>query len=131
MMVKINPSVTLELKSGQTITIDLDEAHEVIKGLSKFIQEDSRYAAKASTKKGRKSTKRGGTGIPSISEAKKDEIIKHVNKKISKTPRTLSNLLKGISYVPNHLPAIRQAVESQKGIEKRIIGKRTYYLAKE
>ncbi len=130
-MVRINPSVTLELKSGQTITIDLDEAQEVIKGLTKLIQDDSRHAAKVNMKRGRKNAKRGTAGVPSISDAKKDEIIRHVNKKISKTPRTLSNLLKGISYVPNHLPAIRQAVESQKGIDKKIIGKRTYYLAKE
>lgn len=65
-----------------------------------------------------------------MSEAKKNEIMKHINKKISKTPRTLSSLLKGVSYVPNHLPTIRQAVESQKSIDKKIIGKRTYYLTK-
>ncbi|HEX7032946.1 MAG TPA: hypothetical protein VF172_08105 [Nitrososphaera sp.] len=129
-MVRINPSVTLELKSGQTITIDLDEAQEIIKGLTKFVQDGSNHAAKANIKKGRKNAKRGATGAPGMSEAKKNEIIRHVNKKISKTPKTLSNLLKGVSYVPNHLPAIRQAVENEKGIDKRIIGKRTYYLAR-
>ncbi|MEW6603347.1 MAG: hypothetical protein AB1351_01510 [Thermoproteota archaeon] len=131
-MVRISPSVTLELKSGQTITIDIDEAQEIIRGLAKFVQSENGQTARAGTKRGRKNAKRGSTSsIPSLSEAKKEEIIKHVNKKVSKTPKTLSNLLKGVSYVPNHLPAIRQAVESQKGIDKRVIGKRTYYLAKE
>lgn len=128
-MVRISPSVTLELKSGQTVTIDIDEAQEIIRGLAKFVQGDSGNAAKAILKE-RKNTRKGSTSIPKMSEAKKNEIIRHVNKKISKTPRTLSNLLKGISYVPNHLPTIRQAVESQKSIDKKIIGKRTYYLAK-
>ncbi len=128
-MVRISPSVTLELKSGQTITIDIDEAQEVIRGLAKFVQGDNGHA-KASIKKVRKNARKDSVSIPNMSEAKKNEIMKHINKKISKTPRTLSSLLKGVSYVPNHLPTIRQAVESQKSIDKKIIGKRTYYLTK-
>ncbi|HXG05786.1 MAG TPA: hypothetical protein VNI77_00485 [Nitrososphaera sp.] len=124
-MVRINPSVTLELRNGQMVTIDLDEAQEIIKGLTKLVYGEINHAAKANMKKSRKEAKISTTGVPS--ETKMNEIIRHINKKISKTPRTLSNLLKGVSYAPNHLPAIRQAVESQKGIDKKIIGKRTYY----
>ena len=119
-MVKINPSITLELKGGKMITIDLDEAHEVIKGLARFVQGGNGHAARKKSKNTRK-------GSTQMSEAKKAEIIKHVNKRLSSKPRTLSNLLKGISYVPNNLPAIRQLVEGQPRVSKRMIGKRMYY----
>jgi hypothetical protein len=130
-MVKISPSVTLVLeKSGQTITIDLDEAQQIIKGLSKFVQEGNNHAGKtpqAGVKKGRK---KGRAMVPRMSETKKNEILKHVSKKLSARPRTLSNLLKGVSYVPNNLPMIRAMIENQDNVAKKVIGKRTYYSKK-
>jgi hypothetical protein len=130
-MVKISPSVTLVLeKSGQTITIDLDEARQIIKGLSKFVQEGNSHAGKipqAGVKKGRK---KGLAMVPRMSETKKNEILKHVSKKLSARPRTLSNLLRGVSYVPNNLPMIRAMIENQDNVAKKVIGKRTYYSKK-
>jgi hypothetical protein len=124
-MVKVSPSVTLELKSGQTITIDLEEAQQIIRGLSKFVHDGSR--AGKTFRPGVEARKKGPVTVPRMSEAKRNEILKHVNKKLSSKPRTLSNLLKGVSYVPNYLPAIRQMVEDQKHVSKKMIGKRTFY----
>ena len=144
-MVRIRPTVTVDLKkSGQTITLDLNEARELIASLSKFVNNDDdnnrngRAARKTTSNatKSRKSRRKNKTGsptakkIPSMSEAKRQEITKHVYQQLSNKPKTLSGLLKGVSYVPNYLPAIRKMVESQADISKEIIGKRTYYYQK-
>lgn len=127
-MMKIEPSITLELQSGERISLGIDEAIELTRGLAKVVEEvkieqpdQKRY--KIVTKRYAKQARR----IPGMSEAKKNEILRHVQKRLSSEPRTLSNLLKGISYIPNHLPTIRQFVEHQEYISKRTIGKRTYY----
>jgi hypothetical protein len=65
--------------------------------------------------------------ISHMSYAKKKEILDHINKQLSAKPRTLSNLLKGVSYVPNHLPHIRKMIEDQKHVSKKAIGKRIFY----
>ncbi|HYD92133.1 MAG TPA: hypothetical protein VEA37_11685, partial [Flavobacterium sp.] len=118
-MVKVNPSITLELKSGQKISISLEEGKELIRGLSKFVEIDEKSGV---SRRGSKNSK-AGTGqkrrVPGMSKAKEDEILRHVEKKLSSKPRTLSNLLTGISYMPNHLPMIRRLVESQPGISKK------------
>jgi hypothetical protein len=88
---------------------------------------NSNNIGRTRVKKGRKNAMRGAATIPRMSEAKKNEILNHVSKKVSTRPSTLSNLLKGVSYVPNHLPQIRSMVESQPQVSKRQIGKRTYY----
>ena len=128
-LVKINPSVTLELKSGQKVTIDLEEAGQIIKGLSRFV-EDGEYAMKArpsrvQKRKGRKNVDQ--SKIPHMSEAKRMAILTHLNNQLSAKPKTMSNLLKGISYVPNHLPHIRKMIEGQHNVAKRRIGKRIFY----
>ena len=128
-LVKINPSVTLELKSGQKLTIDLEEAGQIIKGLTKFV-EDGEYAIKAPSsrvqkRKGRKNVEQ--TKIAHMSEAKRIAILTHLNNQLSARPKTISNLLKGISYVPNHLPHIRRMIEGQRNVAKKRIGKRIFY----
>ena len=128
-LVKINPSVTLELKSGQKVTIDLEEARQIIKGLTKFV-EDGEYAMKAppsrvQKRKGRKNVEQ--TKIAHMSEAKRVAILTHLNNQLSARPKTISNLLKGISYVPNHLPHIRRMIEGQRNVAKKRIGKRIFY----
>ena len=128
-LVKINPSVTLELKSGQKVTIDLEEARQIIKGLSRFV-EDGEYAMKAppsrvQKRKGRKNVEQ--TKIAHMSEAKWIAILTHINNQLSARPKTISNLLKGISYVPNHLPHIRRMIEGQRNVAKKRIGKRIFY----
>ena len=128
-LVKINPSVTLELKSGQKVTIDLEEAGQIIKGLTKFV-EDGEYAIKAppsrvQKRKGRKNVEQ--TKIAHMSEAKRIAILTHLNNQLSARPKTISNLLKGISYVPNHLPHIRRMIEGQRNVAKKRIGKRIFY----
>ncbi|AFU57829.1 hypothetical protein Ngar_c08870 [Candidatus Nitrososphaera gargensis Ga9.2] len=147
-MAKVRPSITLKLKSGQTITLDLQEVNDIIKSLTKFVNERQRRlrrrqnikdATTAVVKRriarnGRMmitTTRKAGRKIPaassSMSQAKRQEILEHVNKKLSTEPKTLSNLLKGVSYSPNYLPAIRNIIENQPNIAKQIIGKRTYY----
>ncbi len=142
-MVRINPSITLELeKGGQRITIDLKEAKEIIRSLSKFVK-DNDASLKANTttrsKRTRKDARKShqllqkrmpaaaSQKISHMSDAKKKEILDHVNKQLSAKPRTLSNLLKGVSYVPNHLPHIRKMIEDQKHVSKKAIGKRIFY----
>jgi hypothetical protein len=141
-MVRINPSITLELeKGGQRITIDLKEAKEIIRSLSKFVK-DNDASLKANTttrsKRTRKNARKShqllqkrmpaaSQKISHMSDAKKKEILDNVNKQLSAKPRTLSNLLKGVSYVPNHLPHIRKMIEDQKHVSKKAIGKRILY----
>lgn len=142
-MVRINPSITLELeKGGQRITIDLKEAKEIIRSLSKFVK-DNDASLKANTttrsKRTRKNARKShqllqkrmpaaaSQKISHMSDAKKKEILDHVNKQLSAKPRALSNLLKGVSYVPNHLPHIRKMIEDQKHVSKKAIGKRIFY----
>lgn len=142
-MVRINPSITLELeKGGQRITIDLKEAKEIVRSLSKFVK-DNDASLKANTttrsKRTRKNARKShqllqkrmpaaaSQKISHMSDAKKKEILDHVNKQLSAKPRTLSNLLKGVSYVPNHLPHIRKMIEDQKHVSKKAIGKRIFY----
>jgi vacuolar-type H+-ATPase subunit E/Vma4 len=142
-MVRINPSITLELeKGGQRITIDLKEAKEIIRSLSKFVKDnDASLKANTSTrsKRTRKNARKShqllqkrmpaaaSQKISHMSYAKKKEILDHINKQLSAKPRTLSNLLKGVSYVPNHLPHIRKMIEDQKHVFKKAIGKRIFY----
>jgi vacuolar-type H+-ATPase subunit E/Vma4 len=142
-MVRINPSITLELeKGGQRITIDLKEAKEIVRSLSKFVK-DNDASLKANTttrsKRTRKNARKShqllqkrmpaaaSQKISHMSDAKKKEILDHVNKQLSAKPRALSNLLKGVSYVPNHLPHIRKMIEDQKHVSKKTIGKRISY----
>jgi vacuolar-type H+-ATPase subunit E/Vma4 len=142
-MVRINPSITLELeKGGQRITIDLKEAKEIVRSLSKFVK-DNDASLKANTttrsKRTRKNARKShqllqkrmpaaaSQKISHMSYAKKKEILDHVNKQLSAKPRTLSNLLEGVSYVPNHLPHIRKMIEDQKHVSKKAIGKRIFY----
>jgi hypothetical protein len=142
-MVRINPSITLELeKDGQRIAIDLKEAKEIIRSLSKFVK-DNDASLKANTttrsKRTRKNARKShqllqkrmpaaaSQKISHMSDAKKKEILDHVNKQLSAKPRALSNLLKGVSYVPNHLLHIRKMIEDQKHVSKKAIGKRIFY----
>jgi CTP-dependent riboflavin kinase len=126
-MVKISPSLTIDLKDGQKITIGIDEARQIIKDLAKFVDEG--HGKKAVTRK--KVQKGRSLSIKKkklhMSDAKRKEILQHVNKQLSARPKTLSNLLKGISYVPNYLPHIRAMVEGQQKVAKKILGKRTLY----
>jgi vacuolar-type H+-ATPase subunit E/Vma4 len=133
----------LELeKGGQRITIDLKEAKEIIRSLSKFVKDnDASLKANTSTrsKRTRKNARKShqllqkrmpaaaSQKISHMSYAKKKEILDHINKQLSAKPRTLSNLLKGVSYVPNHLPHIRKMIEDQKHVSKKAIGKRIFY----
>jgi hypothetical protein len=142
-LVRAKSSITLELdKSGQTITLGVDEAKQVIKNLARLLNKTrigigrkKRAGRMVVTKKRRqkrknnKMTKKKGK-ILSMSETKRQEIMEHVYRQLSARPKTLSALLKGISYSPNYLPMIRKLVESRGNISHRMIGKRTYYARK-
>lgn len=140
-MVKINPSLTIELaKGGRKIIIDIDEAKQIIKDLAKFVQ-DGGYSKKPTgqiriqkkrqrRKKAKKGQRLSAKKILHMSDKKRKEILQHINKQLSARPKTLSNLLKGVPYVPNYLPSIRTIVERQKDVAKKLIGKRTFYFRK-
>ncbi len=153
-MVKIKPSITIDLgKERQRITLELDEAKELFNTLATFLNKGNNtgsnidvasdngrrkrrhHRASSTTSTIIKNEARGKgrskTSLSSsMSEEKRKDILEHINKQLSDTkPRTLTNLLKGVSYTPNHIPYIRQIVESQGNIAKKRIGKRTYYLS--
>jgi len=139
-MVKINPFITIELTKGnEKITIDSEEAKQIIKELAEFVRNDHYVKNKTSQikirrreghKTARKNLKLSNKKILYMSDAKRKEILQHINKQITIRPKTLSNLLKGASYVPNHLPHIRRMVESQQRVAKKMRGKRTFYYRK-
>jgi hypothetical protein len=134
--VKISPTITLELeKGGQKITVDIDEARRIIKDLYKFVREGRYERKKAARVRIRKiggetlGISRGLSmlKVPNMSEGKRKEILEHINRQLSPKPKTLSSLLRGVRYVPNHLPHIRKMIESQRNVAKEVIGKRTFY----
>jgi hypothetical protein len=139
-MVKINPSLTIDLEKGrQKITIDIEEAGQIIKDLGKFVQGGGygkrgvqQIRIQKKRQRGKKTKKRMKLSKAKLhmSDAKRKEIIQHINKQLSARPKTLSNLLEGVSYVPNHLPHIRSMVEGQRNVAKKAIGKRIYYRRK-
>ena len=92
--------------------------------------EDGEYGTKAppsrvQKRKGRKNVE--PSKIAHMSEAKRITILTHLNNQLSAKPKTISNLLKGISYVPNHLPHIRRMIEGQRNVAKKRMGKRIFY----
>lgn len=139
-MVKINPFITIELTKGnEKLTIDSEEAKQIIKELAEFVRNDHYGKNKTSQikirkrevqKTDRKNRRLSNKKILYMSDAKRKEILQHINKQISARPKTLSNLLKGASYVPNHLPYIRKMVENQQRLAKKMRGKRTFYYRK-
>lgn len=140
-LVKISPSVTLELeKNGQRMTIDIEEARQIIKKLGEFVRiRDYRRKSTPRTRiqNPKRRIKAGESQlvslekIPHMSESKRKEILDHLSKHLSAKPKTLSDLLKGVSYVPNHLPHIRRMMETRHDVAKKMIGKRTYYVRKQ
>lgn len=129
---KISSNITVEIGGRQRISLSLDEARKLIVNLSKFI-EDNRIMQGRNHPRARAVHMHVARKkkIPGISEAKMNEIVKHVERELSETPRTLSNLLNGISYIPNHLPMIRERIEKEPHISRKIVGKRTYYFLKD
>ncbi|HVX02596.1 MAG TPA: hypothetical protein VHA09_05540 [Nitrososphaera sp.] len=154
---KIDKAISIELRDGQRVSLSLKETKELYKKLGKMLAEGgsgerrqgrrkavgARNAGteKKEKKKGRVASKKSkalparkssplSRKVISLSDAKKQEILAHFNKEISTTPRTLSNILKGVSYSASQLPAIRSIIESQQGIRAKAKGKRTLYLKK-
>jgi hypothetical protein len=143
--VKIGKAISIELRDGQRLSLSLKETRELYRKLGKMLIDASKGGrsarnVKAARKKkiriaGKRSsaisTKPSSSSkIISLSDAKRQEILAHLNREISATPRTLTNLLKGVSYSAGQLPAIRSIIESQQGVRAKTKGKRTLYLKK-
>ena len=127
-MVKIKKSVTIEIeKDGQRMTLTPDEVEDIKRQLDAAVREKGREIR--TYQKSPKVVSSKKQRAVHMSEAKRKEIMGNVDKKLSNTPKTLSALLDGVSYVPNYLPAIRKMVEGRKGIVKKVVGKRTLYAA--
>lgn len=126
-MVKITKSITLEIeKDGQKITIGPDELADIKRQLDAAIRERGReFRKKVEIGRAKASVR-----VYHMSDAKRKEIMENVDKKLSSTPKTLSALLDGVSYVPNYLPAIRKMVEGKQNVAKKQVGKRTFYSLK-
>ncbi len=133
-MVKVTKSVSIEIeKDGQKITLNADEIKDIRRQLDAAIREKGKQI-QARLKVKQKAKMRSSAHAVTVyhmSDEKKKEIINNVNKKLSGTPKTLSALLDGVSYVPNYLPIIRKMVESQQNVAKKQIGKRMLYYIKD
>jgi hypothetical protein len=146
--VKIGKAISIELRDGQRLSLSLKETRELYRKLGKMLadavegerkktnkanptrKEKSRIARKGSRAVSTKSSSSSSGKIISLSDVKRQEILSHLNREISATPRTLTNLLKGVSYSASQLPAIRSIIESQQGVRAKTKGKRTLYLKK-
>jgi hypothetical protein len=127
-MVKVTKSVMIEIeKDGKRITLNQSEFDDIKRQLEAAVRQKGREA-----KVNRKRTKATSSKKQPVhmSEEKRKGIMSNVDKKLSETPKTLSALLDGVSYVPNYLPAIRKMVEGRRDVVKKIVGKRTLYFRK-
>jgi hypothetical protein len=132
-MVKITKSVSIEIeKDGQKITLNPDEIKDIKRQLDAAIREKGRQIqAKLKVHQKAKAPSAHAAVVYHMSDEKRKEIINNINKNLSGTPKTLSALLDGVSYVPNYLPMIRKMVESQQIVAKKQVGKRTLYYLKD
>lgn len=144
---KIDKAISIQLRDGQRLSLSLKETEELYAKLGEILAEGNRKGRrgrrerigkkKAIRNSGKrkyrtrslKSTSSSGVTM-SLSDAKKQEVLAHLNKELSETPRTLTNLLKGVSYSASQLPAIRSIVENQDNVAAKSKGKRTLYLKK-
>lgn len=127
-MVKVTKSVVIEIeKDGQRMTLFQSEFDDIKRQLESAVREKGREV-KVSQKPAKAPS--GKKQPVHMSEEKRKGIMSNVDKKLSETPKTLSALLDGVSYVPNYLPAIRKMVEGRRDVVKKLVGKRTLYSRK-
>ena len=131
-MVKVTKSVVIEIeKDGQRMTLFQSEFDDIKRQLESAVREKGREVKVSSQKPAAKAPSGKKQKQPvHMSEEKRKGIMFNVDKKLSETPKTLSALLDGVSYVPNYLPAIRKMVEGRRDVAKKIVGKRTLYFRK-
>lgn len=141
---KIGKAISIELRDGQRLTLSLKETKELYTKLESILS-TSRIGTRGNGEKkkvrGKKKSVRKSKGrsakpshsrlIVTLSDAKKQEVLKHLNNEISQTPRTLTNLLKGVSYSASQIPAIRTLIEGEQNIKAKAKGKRTLYQIRE
>jgi len=129
-MVKVTKSVMIEIeKDGKRITLNQSEFDDIKRQLEAAVRQKGREAKVNRKPTGTKATSSKKQSVH-MSEEKRKGIMSNVDKKLSETPKTLSALLDGVSYVPNYLPAIRKMVEGRRDVVKKIVGKRTLYFRK-
>ena len=127
-MVKVTKSVMIEIeKDGNRITLNQSEFDDIKRQLEAAVREKGREVKVSQKQAKATSSKKQPVHM---SEEKRKGIMSNVDKKLSETPKTLSALLDGVSYVPNYLPAIRKMVEGRRDVVKKIVGKRTLYFRK-
>jgi hypothetical protein len=127
-MVKVTKSVMIEIeKDGNRITLNQSEFDDIKRQLEAAVREKGREVKVSQKPAKATSSKKQPVHM---SEEKRKGIMSNVDKKLSETPKTLSALLDGVSYVPNYLPAIRKMVEGRRDVVKKIVGKRTLYFRK-
>ena len=127
-MVKVTKSVMIEIeKDGNRITLNQSEFDDIKRQLEAAVREKGREVKVSQKPAKATSSKKQPVHM---SEEKRKGIMSNVDKKLSETPKTLSALLDGVSYVPNYLPAIRKKVEGRRDVVKKIVGKRTLYFRK-
>lgn len=136
---KIGKAIYIELRDGQRLTLSWKETKELYTKLESMLstnridtrekEEKVRRGKKKSVRKskGRSAKPSHSRLMVPLSDAKKQEVLRHLNNEISQTPRTLTNLLKGVSYSASQLPAIRTLIEGEQNIKAKAKGKRTLY----
>jgi hypothetical protein len=130
-MVKITKSVSIEIeKDGQRITLTPSEIEDIKRQLNAAVREKGREVRTSQKPAKAAASKKQQQQAVHMSEGKRKEIMANVDKKLSSSPKTLSALLDGVSYVPNYLPAIRKMVEGRRDVARKAMGKRTLYYKK-
>ena len=129
-MIKITKSVVIEIeKDGQRMTLVQSEIDDIKRQLVTAVQAKCKEV-RASQKPAKTSFSSNKQQPVHMSDEKRKGIMDNVGKKLSSTPKTLSTLLDGVSYVPNYLPVIRKMVEGRQDVAKKAVGKRILYLRK-
>jgi hypothetical protein len=103
-MVKVKSTLTFDLENGQRITVDQKEVRQLAKILSKIVSKENVAVngEKAPRKKSgrRKNAPKDNVSkhrmkIPSMSEAKKQEILRNINGHLSSEPTNSFRSSKG------------------------------------
>lgn len=131
--VRTDPTITIE-KDNSKVILTIVEAAEVKQLLDDFLAKyaDSATVTSLSNRKpANTSILKEVTATPvHMSEDKKKQLRDHVLKKLTAEPQSLTTLLKGVSYVPNYLPFIRDMIEQDDAIGVYNVGKRAMYYKK-
>lgn len=125
-MVTANHPVIVLEKDGTKMILTLNEAKEVKQHLDSFLNQHKVTTGPDPT------LNQHNSSSPKVhmSPHKCDAIIEHVVDKLTNEPQSLTQLLKGIPFVPNYQPVIKEMIENDSRIAIHKSGRRIFYSKK-